>query len=204
MRRCRSGRSATARWTRWRRTDSTASSAGSTDDSSANRSPSSESPSEPSPWFSEIESTASSASTTCSSLSRVASASSSDRRLAAQLRLQLGRGAVQLDPALLDVHRDADRLRLVRDRALAGLTDPPGRVGRELVALAPVELLRCAVEADDALLDQVEERHVVALVALRDRDDQAQVRVDHLLLRCEVAALDALRERDLVAAVSSL
>ena len=120
------------------------------------------------------------------------------RRLAAQLGLQLGRGAVELDAALLDVHRDADRLRLVRDRALAGLTDPPGRVGRELVALAPVELLRGAVEADHALLDQVQERHVVALVALRDRDDQAKVGVDHLLLRCEVAPLDALRERNLV------
>ena len=38
----------------------------------------------------------------------------------------------------------------------------------------------------------------MALVALRDRDDQTQVGVDHLLLRCEVAALDALRERNLV------
>ena len=35
-------------------------------------------------------------------------------------------------------------------------------------------------------------------VALRDRYDQAQVRVDHPLLRGAVAALDALRERDLV------
>ena len=35
-------------------------------------------------------------------------------------------------------------------------------------------------------------------VALRDRDDEPQVRVDHPLLGGEVAALDALRERDLV------
>ena len=99
-----------------------------------------------------------------------------DRRLAAQLGLELRGRAVELDAALLDVDRDADRLRLVRDRALAGLTDPPGRVRRELVALAPVELLRGAVQADDALLDQVEERDVVALVALRDGDDEAEVR----------------------------
>ena len=33
-------------------------------------------------------------------------------------------------------------------------------------------------------------------VALRDRDDEAQVRVDHALLGGEVATLDALRERD--------
>ena len=38
----------------------------------------------------------------------------------------------------------------------------------------------------------------MALVALRDRDDEAQVGVDHLLLRGEVALLDALRERNLV------
>src|SRR5207244_10038399 len=77
-----------------------------------------------------------------------------DRGLAAELRLELRRSAVQLDPPLLNVHRDPDRLRLVRDRALTGLANPPGRVRRELVALAPVELLSSAVQADDALLDE--------------------------------------------------
>jgi hypothetical protein len=96
------------------------------------------------------------------------------------------------------VHRHADLARLVRDAALHGLADPPGCVRRELEALAPVELLDGADEADDALLDQVEEREPVALVALRDRDDQPQVRVDHLLLRVHVAALDALGELDLL------
>jgi hypothetical protein len=38
----------------------------------------------------------------------------------------------------------------------------------------------------------------MALIAPRLRDDQAEVRVDHLLLRLEVAALDALRELDLL------
>jgi hypothetical protein len=38
----------------------------------------------------------------------------------------------------------------------------------------------------------------VALIATRLRHDQAEVRVDHLLLRLEVAALDALRELDLL------
>src|SRR5262249_3848203 len=75
-----------------------------------------------------------------------------DRRLAAELRLQLGRGAVQLDPALLDMDGDANGLGLVRDRALTRLANPPGGVRRELVALAPVELLGGAVQADHALL----------------------------------------------------
>ena len=120
------------------------------------------------------------------------------RRLAAQLGLELARDAEHLHPPLVDVRRDADRGRLARDGPLARLTDPPRRVRGELVALAPVELLDCAVEADRALLDQVQQRHGGTLVALRDRDHEAKVRVDHPLLGGGVAALDVLRERDLV------
>ena len=78
------------------------------------------------------------------------------RRRTAFSRLEpLSRPAELLAP-LLDVHRHADRRGLVRDRPLAGLADPPGRVRRELEALAPVELLDRAVQADDAVLDQVQ------------------------------------------------
>ena len=38
----------------------------------------------------------------------------------------------------------------------------------------------------------------MALVLLRDRNDEAEVRVDHQILRLLVAALDALRELDLL------
>jgi hypothetical protein len=38
----------------------------------------------------------------------------------------------------------------------------------------------------------------VALVLLRDRDDQAEVRVDHAVLGLDVAVLDLLRELDLL------
>src|SRR5206468_4088374 len=78
------------------------------------------------------------------------------------------------------------------------LADPPGRVGGELVAAAPVELFDGAVEAERPLLDQVEERYAEAAVALRDRDDETQVRLDHVALRRVVAALDPLREDDLL------
>ena len=117
-------------------------------------------------------------------------------RRAAVGRLELLACAPQLQPALLDVHRNPDRVRLVRDRTLTGLADPPGRVGRELEALAVVELLHRAVEADRAVLDQVEQRQAVPLIALRDRDDEPQVRVRHPLLGGRVALLDPLRERD--------
>ena len=93
----------------------------------------------------------------------------------------------QLDGAGLGVHPALDRL-----------ADPPRRVGGEAVAAAPVELLDGADEAEDALLDQVEQRQLGALVLLGDRDDQPQVGVDHPVLGVEVAALDPLGELDLL------
>ena len=120
------------------------------------------------------------------------------RRLAAALGAQLALGAQDLVQLLDDVDGHADRARLVGERARDRLADPPRRVGRELEALAPVELLGGADEADRPLLDQVEERQALVAVALRDRDDEAQVRLDHLLLRAVVAALDPLRELDLL------
>ena len=120
------------------------------------------------------------------------------RGLAAQLGDELALGAADLVELLDDVDRDADRARLVGERAGDRLADPPGRVGRELEALAVVELLRRAHEPERALLDQVEERQALVAVVLRDRDDEPQVRLDHLLLRVEVAALDALGEVDLL------
>ena len=91
-----------------------------------------------------------------------------------------------------------DRPGLVRQRAGDRLPDPPRRVGRELEAAPPVELLDRADQSERALLDQVEERQPLVAVVLGDRDDESQVGLDHPLLRLEVAALDALRELDLL------
>ena len=123
--------------------------------------------------------------------------------------LGVGRRAVELDRQRVlgardlalradEVDRQLDRARLGVHPALDGLADPPRRVGGEAVAAAPVELLDRADQAEDALLDQVEQRQLGALVLLGDRDDQAQVRVDHALLGLEVAALDPAREVDLL------
>ncbi len=84
--------------------------------------------------------------------------------------------------------------RALRDR----LADPPRRIGRELEAAAPVELLDGSDEPERALLDEVEEREALVAVVLRDRDDEPEVRLDHPLLRVHVAALDPLRELDLL------
>src|SRR5262249_48774496 len=87
------------------------------------------------------------------------------RRLAGRLDLKPARRARQLLLALDDMHRDADRPRMVRDRALHRLADPPRRVRRELEPTPPVELLDRTVQAERSLLDQVEEGDTEAAVA---------------------------------------
>src|SRR6202043_3912661 len=120
------------------------------------------------------------------------------RRLATELRHELSLGAADLVELLDHVHRDANRARLVGQGTAERLPDPPGRVGRELEALAVIELLRRAHQPERALLDQVEEGKALVAVVLRYRDDEPKVRLDHLLLGVEIAALDPLREIDLL------
>ena len=183
----------------WRRSDSSASSNGSAASRSAKRSPSSPSSSAPTVWFSETDACAApSASSTCWSGRPVASASSSFVASRPELDLEPAGGAGELLLALDDVHGHANRPRVIRHGALHRLADPPGRVRRELEPAAPVELLDGAVEAERALLDEIEERHAEPAIALRDRDDEPEVRLDHHALGDGVAALDALRERDLL------
>src|SRR5215217_6319091 len=77
------------------------------------------------------------------------------RGFAAELGDELALGAADLVELLDDVDGDADRARLVGQRPGDRLADPPRRVGRELEALAVVELLRGADQAERALLDEV-------------------------------------------------
>ena len=110
--------------------------------------------------------------------------------LAAQVLEQLALDAAELVDDLDHVHRDADGAGLVGHRAGDGLPDPPGRVRRELVALGVVELLDRPDQAEVALLDQVQERHPAAGVALGQRDDQSQVRLEQVVLRALAVADD--------------
>ncbi len=111
-----------------------------------------------------------------------------DRRLALELLRHLALHPHHPVDRLDHVHGDADRPGLVGDRSSDGLADPPGRVRRELEALHVVELLDRPHQAEVALLDEVEEEHPPAHVALRDRHDEPQVRLDQLGLR--VLAVD--------------
>ena len=117
-------------------------------------------------------------------------------RLLAELGGQLALDAAQLADALCDVRRQADRAARVVEAALQRLADPDRRVGREPVALAVVELLGRADEAEHALLDEVAQGETLALVVPGHADDETQVGVDQLVLRREVTLLDPLRELD--------
>ena len=95
------------------------------------------------------------------------------RRLAPKLDLEPACGPAELLLALDDMDGNADRARVICNRTLHRLANPPGRIGRELVPTPPVELLDCAVQTERPLLDQIQERHAEAAVALCDRDDES-------------------------------
>src|ERR1044071_3432778 len=111
-----------------------------------------------------------------------------------QLRAQAPLRAEDLVELLDDVRRHADRPRLVRQASSYRLPDPPGRIGGELEPAAVVELLGRLHQPDRPVLDQVQERQPPVSVVLRDRHHETQVRLDHLLLRATIAALDTLGE----------
>ncbi|MCY1177488.1 hypothetical protein D9M73_177980 [compost metagenome] len=81
------------------------------------------------------------------------------------------------------MHRNTDGAGLVGDRPGNGLTDPPGGIGRELVAATVFELVHGLHQADVAFLDQVEELQAAVGVLLGDGDHQTQVGFDQLFLR---------------------
>src|SRR4051812_28184212 len=112
---------------------------------------------------------------------------------------QLALDAPDLPGALRHVDGKPDRPARVLEAALDRLTDPQGRVRREAEALAPVELLDRADEAQHPFLDQVSQGEALALIAARVRDHQAEVGVDHAFLGSQVPAFDALRELYLLA-----
>ena len=98
--------------------------------------------------------------------------------------LALGAGGAEGGPeAGRAVAGEADEAGLLVEGPADGLADPEGGVGGELEALAPVELVDGVLEAEVALLDQVEELHARGQrVAAGDADDEAQVGPDEPVL----------------------
>jgi len=71
--------------------------------------------------------------------------------------------------------RDADGTSLISDGTGDGLADPPGGIGRELVALGVVELFYRLDQPQIPLLDQIQKEHPTAYIALSDGDHQTEV-----------------------------
>src|SRR5450755_4370174 len=114
-------------------------------------------------------------------------------RFASQFLHQLPRGADQLVDGFDHVHRDADRTRLIGNRARDRLPNPPRGVRRKFVAAAVFEFVDSLHQADVAFLNQVEELQSAVGVFLGDRNHETKVGLDELalgVLRVHIAGDD--------------
>ena len=91
-------------------------------------------------------------------------------------------GADQLVDRFDHVHRNTNGAGLVGDGAGDGLANPPGGVGGEFVAAAPLKFVDGLHQADVAFLNQVQELQAAVGVFLGDGNHQAQVGFDQFLL----------------------
>jgi hypothetical protein len=93
------------------------------------------------------------------------------------------------------VHRQADGARLIHERAINVLADPPGGIGGKAEAALRVEFLEGVHQTQIAFLDQVQQGQTAVQVMLGDVHHQAQVALDHLLACCVVTVAYAPRQR---------
>ncbi len=70
------------------------------------------------------------------------------------------------------MHREANDPSLVGDRTGDGLTDPPERVGTELVPLRMVKFLDGAQQPEIAFLNEVFQRQAAPLIAFGNAHHQ--------------------------------
>ena len=87
------------------------------------------------------------------------------------------------------MHRNTNRAGLVGNRASDGLSNPPGRVSRELVTAPVFKFLNGLHEAHISFLDQIEKRKSSIGVFFGNRDNQSQVGFDHFFFSLESLAV---------------
>ena len=78
--------------------------------------------------------------------------------------------------------RYSNRSRQIRDRTGDRLPDPPGGVGRELESTTVLKLVDSLHQTNVAFLNQIEEMQSTVGVLLGYRDDQPEIRLNHVLL----------------------
>ena len=81
------------------------------------------------------------------------------------------------------MHRNTNGARLVGDRARNRLSDPPRRIGRELIAATVFKLINRLHQANVAFLNQIEELQAAVRIFFGNRNHQAQVGLDHFFFR---------------------
>src|SRR5439155_1486405 len=95
---------------------------------------------------------------------------------------ELAGGAQELVHTLVHVDRNSDGPGLVGNGAGDSLADPPRGVSRKFVAAAIFELVGRTHEADIAFLNQVQQVKSAIHVFLGDRNYQAEIGFDEVLL----------------------
>ena len=112
--------------------------------------------------------------------------------LPAKLLKKLTVNPDELIDGFYHMNRYADGARLIGNGTGDGLTNPPCRIGRELEALAVVELIHSLDKAEVSLLYEVEKLHSPSDIALGNAYDKAKVRFLQLVLGFLVALRHAL------------
>ena len=104
-------------------------------------------------------------------------------RFAAEILQHLPLHPGKLVDDLDHVHRNANGAGLIGHGTCYRLADPPGGVGRKLEPLGVVELLDGPDEAEIALLNEIQELHTAAGIALRQRNHETEVGPEKMALR---------------------
>jgi len=105
------------------------------------------------------------------------------RWFASKPLLQRVRGAGNFVDHFADVHREADRARLIGDGSLDALTDPPSGVGTKFESAVIVKLFDGTHKTNIAFLDQIKKGNASVHIFLCDAYDQSKVGLDEAISR---------------------
>ena len=118
------------------------------------------------------------------------------RRFTSELLQELTGYANQFVNGFYHMYRNADGTSLVRNSTGDGLTNPPGCIGTELIALGVIEFFNGLDKPQITFLNQIEEQHPTAHITLGNADHQTEVGFCQTFLGDFIAFLHALGQCD--------